>query len=316
MFVNYEFVYCSKMAVCQDMMETDSSSCVIPSATNYSTALLADSEQTYEQCASVHPSEYSTCCVILKQRSAADSEFNTKSLLNLELGVEGKFVIGKSATKVQESIELRLLKLKAGDLFRFNIEVVDLTQQYSIDVTDSGVFEIQLISFSPAKNVIQMTSMEMFDRAKNYKELGNSLFKGKAVEMSFRKYNRAMKYLILIQDSLPEECEESMKEYYTLRSQCYINIAACQLQCKNFKHAAENCTKALTLDPVNIKALYRRALAYKQLGDVEECLTDLERACELDPANSAIRKELMLIKAECQNQNAHLAKAMSKMFTS
>ena len=70
----------------------------------------------------------------------------------------------------------------------------------------------------------------------------------------------------------------------------FLNIAACNIQIKDFETAVEACNEALKLDPYNIKALYRRAKA-KALpinSGVEEfraALTDLKTLLELDSKN-------------------------------
>lgn len=68
----------------------------------------------------------------------------------------------------------------------------------------------------------------------------------------------------------------------------FLNIAACNIQIKDFETAYEACNEALKLDPYNIKALYRRAKskALPVNSGVEEfraALVDLKRVLELDP---------------------------------
>ena len=48
----------------------------------------------------------------------------------------------------------------------------------------------------------------------------------------------------------------------------HLNMAACQLQTGDFHTAVYNCTEALTMQPDNVKALFRRARARHLLGQV------------------------------------------------
>jgi hypothetical protein len=48
----------------------------------------------------------------------------------------------------------------------------------------------------------------------------------------------------------------------------------CWLKLEKWTKAAETCTDALKLDAANGKALFRRATAYEQLGEVDKALAD------------------------------------------
>lgn len=45
---------------------------------------------------------------------------------------------------------------------------------------------------------------------------------------------------------------------------------------KQYKEAVQDCTEALRLDPKNVKALYRRAQALKELKVSQEFLNDFK----------------------------------------
>lgn len=53
---------------------------------------------------------------------------------------------------------------------------------------------------------------------------------------------------------------------------CVCCRALCYLALKQYKEAAQDCTEALKLDPKNVKALYRRAQALKELKVSQEFL--------------------------------------------
>jgi len=74
------------------------------------------------------------------------------------------------------------------------------------------------------------------------------------------------------------------------------------------------------VDSNNVKALYRRGVACRALGNLESAKDDLKRAYGLDSANAAVKRELALLKKELANQKAkekaRLAKAFSKKSSS
>lgn len=62
------------------------------------------------------------------------------------------------------------------------------------------------------------------------------------------------------------------------------------------KKAILDCIRVLELDPNNVKAYYRRALAYLDLGNRSEAHNNLLAAFRLDPSNSSVQD--MLTKLE------------------
>lgn len=61
------------------------------------------------------------------------------------------------------------------------------------------------------------------------------------------------------------------------RSVYFANLAACYVKMGQHKQAIEQCTSALAIDPVYIKALMRRSGAFQALDDLEHALQDAKR---------------------------------------
>jgi len=75
-------------------------------------------------------------------------------------------------------------------------------------------------------------------------------------------------------------------------------------------------SKVLDIDATNVKALYRRAVAHRAMGDVDSARTDLKAALQSDPNNVSVKKELVAVKRIMEDrkkkEKAGLAKAFSK----
>lgn len=48
---------------------------------------------------------------------------------------------------------------------------------------------------------------------------------------------------------------------YTLKVTTFLNIAACNIKAKDYKSAVDACNEVFKLDPLNLRAFYRRARA-------------------------------------------------------
>merc|ERR1712083_1145665 len=76
------------------------------------------------------------------------------------------------------------------------------------------------------------------------------------------------------------------------------NMALICSKMKEWSAATEHATKALDVEPNNVKALMRRGQAQMQNGNLEEAKRDLKRALSLDKSNTVIKKLLKLCTAK------------------
>ena len=64
-------------------------------------------------------------------------------------------------------------------------------------------------------------------------------------------------------------------ERVALEVSCYLNLAACRLQQKDYKDAWRLANMAVDLQPQNAKALFRRGCAAMEISDLENAVADL-----------------------------------------
>lgn len=105
------------------------------------------------------------------------------------------------------------------------------------------------------------------ERAQRYKNEGNLLFKKGKYDEAINMYNKAI-------ESCPEACATDLATFYQ-------NRAACYEQLKKWSSVIADCTKALELNKIYEKALYRRARAEEVIKDWENCLDDITAVCLL-----------------------------------
>lgn len=73
---------------------------------------------------------------------------------------------------------------------------------------------------------------------------------------------------VLISDTDKQQVQSTKRN-------CFLNIAICALRTKDYALAIEHATRTLKLDPVNVKAFFRRACAYMQSGQYDHAAADL-----------------------------------------
>jgi len=99
------------------------------------------------------------------------------------------------------------------------------------------------------------------------KEMGNAKSKDSAFPEAVEHYTRGIH---LAKD--PE-----------LKATCFNNRAYCYHQLRNFEGEMNDTTECLKLQPNNVKAMMRRALAYEALDKWSAALADWTKVRELDP---------------------------------
>ena len=70
----------------------------------------------------------------------------------------------------------------------------------------------------------------------------------------------------------------------------HVNRAAALLRLERREDAEQACDAALVLQPENVKALYRRGVARAE--NPIKAIEDLKRALQLEPGNTAAKREL------------------------
>lgn len=177
--------------------------------------------------------------------------------------------------------------------------------------------KLQLMVFTREPEIWEMSITEKWRRASHHKAKGVELYSAGKIKWAFRRFGLALRYIISLEHDIPPEhnCDEQGMDIKGLKVSCYLNIAACQLKHNNYNNAVINCTKALELDPNNLKALFRRGVALIYIQEYERAKEDLDKVSEMEPEHPAVAKQHQKLKARVQKLNAYYANAMKKMFS-
>ncbi|XP_066587258.1 uncharacterized protein Bdbt [Prorops nasuta] len=172
-----------------------------------------------------------------------------------------------------------------------------------------------MAELSTLKPIWKWTPEEKFEEAFNYKESGIILFKENKNIDAFHKFSMACKILLTLEPIADLELRNTLQNEITnLRLILYSNMACCQYNQNNYEHVITLCNKILVQNKTNIKALYRRGLAYGKLKDFEKAIDDLKTALKLEPQNSVIRAKYNIYYVKWLESNKRANEMVKRMF--
>ncbi|KAJ9547980.1 hypothetical protein OSB04_020523 [Centaurea solstitialis] len=226
-----------------------------------------------------------------------------------------EFKIGEE--QVIDGLDKGVMTMKKGE-----VAILAIGPEYAFGSTESKqelaavppnstvIYEVYLISFIKEEESWDMNTQEKIEAAGKKKEEGNTFFKDGKYLKAAKRYEKAAKF-IKYDTSFNEEEKKQAK---ALKVSCNLNNAACKLKLKDYKQAEKLCTKVLEVESRNVKALYRRAQAYMNVGDLDLAEVDIKRALEIDPDNRDVKVEYKVLKEKMKEYNKKDAKFYANMF--
>lgn len=143
---------------------------------------------------------------------------------------------------------------------------------------EESAFSFRLRQQHAADIVLSEDCALRLEGAKALRLQGNECFRLKRIADSLSLYGRAMEHLQFCPPLLEERTQRDEERLLVL-----LNMSACHLHDKDFRLAERTASRALDIDPSNVKGFYRRARARVGLGNVNGALKDVERALALNP---------------------------------
>ncbi|KAF3613513.1 Peptidyl-prolyl cis-trans isomerase PASTICCINO1 [Capsicum annuum] len=146
-------------------------------------------------------------------------------------------------------------------------------------------WEIELLDFNTPKDWTGFSFQEIMDDVEKIKGTGNRLFKEGKFELAKAKYEKVLREFNHVH---PQDDEEG----------------------KEFAN-----TRVLDANPVHVKALYRRGMAYMASGDFEEARADFNKMMSIDKSSEGSAKAALLkLKKEEQEVERKVRKQFKGLF--
>ncbi|KAL5614569.1 hypothetical protein BROUX41_004672 [Berkeleyomyces rouxiae] len=165
----------------------------------------------------------------------------------------------------------------------------------------------------------ELKAEDLFKIATECKAFGGAAFKAADLEAGIAKYQKGLRYLDEDPTDLENASDDVKAAWALLRVQLNNNLALLLSKRGQWTEVRKASAAALAVpgikDADKAKALFRRALAYKELKDEEAALADLVAANKLAPTDVAIVNELNAVRAKVAARREKHKAAYRKLFS-
>ncbi|XP_047207699.1 FKBP prolyl isomerase 16 isoform X2 [Girardinichthys multiradiatus] len=205
------------------------------------------------------------------------------------------FVIGEG--DVIQALEECVMSMQKGEI---TLLLADSQYAYGLLGREPDIpawapllYQLQLLDIRDKPDPLTLPIADRIRIGNQKRERGNFHFQREEYSLAARAYCVALEVLTTRSkdgnDVGMEEEEEEVREY---RIKCLNNLAAAQLKLEQFDEALHTSRDVLTLQPNNVKALFRTGKLLSDKGDYKEAMEVLKQALKLEPTTKAIHAEL------------------------
>ncbi|KAF0754505.1 FK506-binding protein 59-like, partial [Aphis craccivora] len=155
-----------------------------------------------------------------------------------------------------------------------------------------------------------LTCEDRIEQAKFFKQKGTDYFKMDNYKLALKFYKKMEDYL---KNNISID-ENQMKEIKFLSVTSYLNSALCNLKSHRHTQAKNDCESALSLEPTNVKALFRKGEALVGLHELVAAKQSFEAVLQQEPNNRAAIAKIIECDKKLKSQKKIEKSVYSNMF--
>ncbi|KAM9376068.1 FKBP prolyl isomerase 16 [Pholidichthys leucotaenia] len=224
------------------------------------------------------------------------------------------FVIGEG--DVNQALEECVMSMQKGEI---TLLLADSQYAYGLLGREPDIpawapllYQLQLLDSREKADPLTLPIADRIRIGNQKRERGNFHFQREEYSMAAKAYCVALEVLTTRgpdggDGGMEAEEEEEVQDY---RVKCLNNLATTQVKLEQFDEALATSRDILTLEPNNVKALFRAGKILSDKGEYKEAMEVLKKALKLEPATKAIHVELSkLVRRQSGDKETHQWKA-------
>lgn len=232
--------------------------------------------------------------------------FITNCNIDVESYNKSEVIVGDNDSEFGRMLDKCLVTMNKGEQSRFTFY---LKTEISL--------EVHMLDFESKGFIYQWDAKEKYDLAQYHKSQGVNLFKTSYVDASHR-FAKALKILCSIPIAAVDPPESidgiPIVDIQQMKINLYSNLASCYLKIKDTETVIDLCNKVLAFDENNVKALYKRGVAYIEEREFEKAQDSLKTLVQIEPNNKAALERLAYVNTKVQEAIARVNAMVKKMF--
>ncbi|XP_064191697.1 FKBP prolyl isomerase 16 isoform X2 [Anguilla rostrata] len=196
------------------------------------------------------------------------------------------FIIGEG--DVNQALEECVLSMELKEI---SLLLADSHYTYGLLGRDPDIpacspllYQLQLLDIREKPDPLDLLISDRIRIGNQKRERGNFFFQREEFVMAAQSYCMAL-HVLTTQTRAGESTRVAEhEEVQECRVKCLNNLAATQMKLEHVDEALLTCQDVLFLDPLNVKALFRKGKLLSDKGEYQEAMETLKKALRLEPS--------------------------------